>query len=59
MIREEVFIPGRLCVLGEHTDWAAEYLTENPSLCQGKSLLLQFSVFSFFSLRLYNRLCYK
>lgn len=31
----EVFVPGRLCVLGEHTDWAAEYSSENPAIGKG------------------------
>lgn len=26
----EIFVPGRLCILGEHTDWAAEYSAESP-----------------------------
>ena len=32
----DVFVPGRLCILGEHSDWAAEYRTENPSIAYGK-----------------------
>ena len=31
----EIFVPGRLCVLGEHSDWAAEYCTSNSSLPHG------------------------
>lgn len=35
----EIFVPGRLCILGEHTDWAAEYRVENPSISYGTLLL--------------------
>lgn len=34
----EIFVPGRLCILGEHSDWAAEYRTANPSISFGKYL---------------------
>ena len=32
----EIFVPGRLCILGEHSDWAAEFRTDNPSISYGK-----------------------
>jgi hypothetical protein len=32
----EVFVPGRLCVLGEHTDWAAGGRDVNPSIAFGE-----------------------
>lgn len=35
----EIFVPGRLCILGEHSDWAAEYRVENPSISYGTLLL--------------------
>lgn len=38
MIKEdtiEVFVPGRLCILGEHTDWSAEY----DSISKGVTLV--------------------
>ena len=35
----EIFVPGRLCILGEHSDWAAEYRTVNPSISYGTLLL--------------------
>jgi len=31
----EIFVPGRLCVLGEHTDWAGEYCLQNPDIAPG------------------------
>lgn len=35
----EVFVPGRLCILGEHTDWAGEYLGDNKDLVNGMVLV--------------------
>ena len=32
----EVFVPGRLCILGEHSDWAADYRSVNPAISFGK-----------------------
>ena len=32
----EVFVPGRLCILGEHSDWAADYRNVNPSISYGE-----------------------
>ena len=26
----DIFIPGRLCLFGEHSDWAATYREQNP-----------------------------
>lgn len=34
-LMEEIFVPGRLCLLGEHSDWAGGYRTVNPSLPKG------------------------
>lgn len=31
----EIFVPGRLCLFGEHSDWAGEYRREDPSLHPG------------------------
>jgi hypothetical protein len=35
----EVFVPGRLCILGEHSDWAAEYRDINPTVAYGMTLV--------------------
>ena len=32
----EVFVPGRLCIIGEHSDWAGEYRDINPSISCGE-----------------------
>ena len=31
----EVFVPGRLCILGEHSDWAGQYRAVNPDVAAG------------------------
>lgn len=36
----KIFVPGRLCLFGEHTDWAATYRRLNPDLEQGYTLLV-------------------
>lgn len=35
----EVFVPGRLCLLGEHSDWAAEYRQENKLIEKGYAIV--------------------
>ena len=35
----EVFVPGRLCVLGEHSDWAASYRIHNQSIEKGYAIV--------------------
>ena len=34
------FIPGRLCLFGEHSDWAAEYRKVNPNLEKGYAIVV-------------------
>ncbi|MBW4512263.1 MAG: GHMP kinase [Scytonematopsis contorta HA4267-MV1] len=36
----ETFVPGRLCLFGEHTDWAGGYRRQNSKLKKGYSLLV-------------------
>ncbi len=36
----EIFVPGRLCLFGEHSDWAAEYRRANSELCKGFTILV-------------------
>lgn len=36
----EVFMPGRLCLFGEHTDWAASYRVKNRAIDKGFALVL-------------------
>jgi len=36
----ELFIPGRLCLFGEHSDWAGKYRSVNPHIEKGCTLLV-------------------
>lgn len=33
------FVPGRLCLFGEHSDWAGEFHTEDPSVLKGLCII--------------------
>jgi galactokinase len=35
----ELFVPGRLCLLGEHSDWAGRYRASHPRLAPGYCLV--------------------
>lgn len=35
----ELFVPGRLCLFGEHTDWAGKYRTMNANITPGASIV--------------------
>jgi galactokinase len=36
----QIFVPGRLCLFGEHSDWAGSYRCHNPELKKGYTLLV-------------------
>lgn len=36
----KLFVPGRLCLFGEHSDWAGEYRRFNPNLEKGYALIV-------------------
>jgi galactokinase len=36
----KIFVPGRLCLFGEHSDWAGSYRSHNPKLAKGYTLLV-------------------
>lgn len=36
----DFFIPGRLCLFGEHSDWAAEYRQVNPNIEPGYAIVV-------------------
>lgn len=38
--KHTLFVPGRLCLFGEHTDWAGGYRRVNPTLSKGYTLLV-------------------
>ncbi|TAE84979.1 MAG: GHMP kinase [Oscillatoriales cyanobacterium] len=35
----KLFVPGRLCLFGEHSDWAASYRSHNPAIEKGCTLI--------------------
>jgi len=35
----DLFVPGRICLFGEHSDWAGGYRTENSEIPVGKCLI--------------------
>ena len=38
-MKYELFVPGRLCLFGEHTDWAGKYRTMNADIIPGASIV--------------------
>jgi len=38
-VSSEIFVPGRLCLFGEHSDWAATYRASDPSIAPGYCLV--------------------
>ena len=32
-------MPGRLCLFGEHSDWAGSYMTQNADLVEGQAIV--------------------
>jgi len=34
-----LFVPGRLCLFGEHSDWAGTYMVQNGDLLEGQSIV--------------------
>lgn len=36
----ELFVPGRLCLFGEHTDWAGKYRTMNADIVPGACIVM-------------------
>ena len=36
---KKLFVPGRLCLFGEHTDWAGHYRTMNADILPGASIV--------------------
>ena len=36
----DLFVPGRLCLVGEHSDWAGGYRTTHPDLVPGRCLVV-------------------
>lgn len=36
MQKIDLFVPGRLCLFGEHSDWAGKYRSMNSALVAGR-----------------------
>ena len=34
----KIFVPGRLCIFGEHSDWAGEYRLKNKKIEKGYAI---------------------
>ena len=39
MDRKELFVPGRLCILGEHSDWAGANRIVNGEIAEGMAIV--------------------
>ena len=37
--RVNLFVPGRLCLFGEHSDWAGAYMMTNADLIEGQAIV--------------------
>jgi galactokinase len=35
----KLFVPGRICLFGEHSDWAGGHRSKNPSIAKGHTLI--------------------
>lgn len=38
-MKTEIFVPGRLCLFGEHSDWAGKYRAMNPNIAVGAAIV--------------------
>jgi galactokinase len=38
-MKMEIFVPGRICLFGEHSDWAGGYRRLNPAIEKGQALI--------------------
>jgi hypothetical protein len=36
----DLFVSGRLCLFGEHSDWAGEFSNSNPAILPGRTLVV-------------------
>lgn len=39
MQKKNFFVPGRLCLFGEHSDWAGRYTAQNSEILPGKAIV--------------------
>lgn len=53
------FIPGRLCLFGEHSDWAAEYRKINSKIARGYAIVVGTNQGVYADVRVDNNLVFK
>ena len=39
MSKKKLFVPGRLCLFGEHSDWAGRYTAQNSDILPGMAIV--------------------
>jgi Galactokinase len=49
----KLFVPGRLCLFGEHSDWAAGDRPLNPALEKGYTLIASINQGSYVEVKLH------
>ncbi len=54
----DLFIPGRLCLFGEHSDWAAQYCQVNSALAPGYAIVVGTNQGISAKVQLYDRLLF-
>jgi galactokinase len=54
-----LFIPGRLCLFGEHSDWAAGYRTVNPKIEMGYAIVVGTNQGIYAEVEVENKLIFK
>lgn len=45
----ELFVPGRLCLVGEHSDWAGHHRVSNPGIAPGRCIVIPTSELGLFA----------
>lgn len=53
-----IFVPGRLCLFGEHSDWAATYQTVNPKIEPGYALVVGTNQGIYARVKAHQKLCF-
>ena len=55
----KIFVPGRLCLFGEHSDWAGQYRQLNPDLKPGYAIVTGTNQGIYAGVKISNRLSFK
>ena len=51
----EIFVPGRLCLFGEHSDWAGRYTLNNPDVLAGKAIVTGINLGIYANARIHDK----